>query len=68
MLWTSQNQNNLTVERMVERIMVAGEVSRKQYIQLTNALLSEDKVTEEERRQINQIFDRIQFGRIKIVD
>ena len=68
MLWTSQNQNNLTVERMVERIMVAGEVSRKQYVQLTNSLLSEDKVTEEERRQINRIFDHIQLGRIKIVD
>ena len=68
MLSTSQEQSGLTIDRIVETIITSGQIARGQHIRLTNAILSENQITEEERRQINRIFDYIQIGKIKIVD
>lgn len=48
--------------------MSSGQLSRREYLQLTSALLSDDKLTEEERHKINRIFDYIQISRLKFVD
>jgi len=68
MLSTATNKSGLTVNQMVETIMTSGQITRRQHIQLTNAILSENQITEEDRRQINRILDYIQIGKIKIVD
>jgi hypothetical protein len=68
MLSTAKNKSGFTVNQMVETIMTSGQITRRQHIQLTNAILSENQITEEDRRQINRILDYLQIGKIKIVD
>ncbi|MDY6805513.1 MAG: hypothetical protein SXA11_17120 [Cyanobacteriota bacterium] len=68
MLSTSQNQSDFSINRIAETIMTSGKIARGQHIRLTNAILSENQITDEERRLINRIFDYIQIGKIKIVD
>lgn len=68
MLRTAQNKPNLTINLMVDRITAAGQLSRREHLDLTSALLADDKITEEERHQINRILDCIQIGRIKFRD
>ncbi|MEG4939610.1 hypothetical protein [Microcoleus sp. F4-D5] len=65
---TSQNKSNLTIFQMVDRIVASGKISRREHLVLTSAILSDDKITEEERHQINRIFDYLQIGRIKFID
>ena len=68
MLSTSQDRSGFTIDRIVETIITSGEIARGQHIRLTNAILSENQITDEDRHQINRIFDYIQIGKIKIVD
>ncbi len=68
MLSTAKNPSDITFYQTAETIMTNGKITRRQHIQLTNAILSENKISEEERRQINRILDYIQIGKIKIVD
>lgn len=68
MLRTPQNRSNLGIYQMIERITSSGKLSRRDHLLLTSALLSDDKITEEQRHQINRIFDYIQIGRLKFVD
>jgi uncharacterized tellurite resistance protein B-like protein len=65
---TSQNRSNLTISQMVERIVASGKLTRREHLVLTSAILSDDKISEEERHQINRIFDYIQIGRLNFID
>ncbi|MEG4631927.1 hypothetical protein QUB56_20420 [Microcoleus sp. AR_TQ3_B6] len=65
---TSHNKSNLTISQMVERIVASGKLTRRENLVLTSALLSDDKISEEDRHQINRIFDYIQIGRLKFID
>jgi len=65
---TSHNKSNLTISQMVERIVASGQITRRENLVLTSALLSDDKISEEDRHQINRIFDYIQIGRLKFID
>ncbi|MFB2920563.1 MULTISPECIES: hypothetical protein [Aerosakkonema] len=62
------SKTTLEAKQIVDRILVAGQISRKQHMLLTCAILSDTQLTDEDRRQINHIFDYIQVGRLKIVD
>jgi uncharacterized membrane protein YebE (DUF533 family) len=52
----------------VEQLIISRQISSQQYHQLTAAILADGKVDEEERRQINRLFDAIQNGYVKISD
>ncbi|MCU0544645.1 MAG: hypothetical protein MUE44_21175 [Oscillatoriaceae cyanobacterium Prado104] len=65
---TSQNRSNLTIYQMVERIVASGKLTRREHLILTSAILSDDKISEEDRSQINRIFDYIQIGRLNFID
>jgi hypothetical protein len=65
---TSQNKSNLTISQMVDRIVASGKIARREHLVLTSAILSDDKLSEEDRYQINRIFDYIQIGRLKFID
>ncbi len=43
-------------------------MSRKEHVQLTSAILSDQHMTNEDRQQINRVFDYIQIGRLKLTD
>lgn len=63
-----QNQSNQTTKPIVERILNIGHLNRLEHLQLVSTILSDYKVTDEERSQINRIFDELQTGRLKIVN
>lgn len=56
------------IKPAVEQILEKGKISRQEHIQLTSALLSHDQMTDEERCQINRLFDYLQIGRLKVED
>jgi hypothetical protein len=59
---------SLSVHQLITRIVESNEIGRREQLQLTSAMLRDKNLTEEDRRQINRIFDHIQSGRIKIID
>ncbi len=65
---TSHTKSNLTITQMVDRIVASGKISRREHLVVTSAILSDDKISEEDRHQINRIFDYIQIGRLKFID
>jgi len=56
------------IKPTVELILEKGKMNRQEHIQLTSAMLSDHQMTEEERRQINRVFDYLQIGRLKLED
>ncbi|MFQ4140662.1 hypothetical protein [Chlorogloeopsis sp. ULAP02] len=65
---TIGNQADLAVEKIVNRIIASGKMSRKDHILLTSSVLTNGELSDESRRQINRIFDYIQTSRLKLVD
>ncbi|MBD1809917.1 hypothetical protein H6F98_31380 [Microcoleus sp. FACHB-SPT15] len=63
-----QGQFPQTLKQIVDRILNSGQLSRLDHLQLVTTMLSDYRVTDEERHQINRVFDDIQTGRIKILD
>ena len=61
-------KSNSLVKQMIEQIFSAGHISRQEHLKLTSAILSDYELTDEDRRQINRIFDYIQTGRLKLLD
>jgi hypothetical protein len=68
MAGNNHGQSSQTIKQFVERIINLGQLNRLEYLQLVTTFLSDYKVTDEERYQINRIFDDIQIGRLKLVD
>jgi hypothetical protein len=63
-----QGQFPQTLKQIVDRILNSGQLSRLEHLQLVTTILSDYRVTDEERHQLNRVFDDIQTDRIKIVD
>ncbi|HIK27346.1 MAG: hypothetical protein N3E45_16890 [Oscillatoriaceae bacterium SKW80] len=68
MVRTSQSKLNLTIPQLIDKILTVGEITRQEHLQLTSAILSDFNLTDDDRRQINRIFDHIQMRRMKIID
>ncbi len=58
--------SNLQLE--IDRILKDGQLLRQDYLRLVTIFLSDHLVSEEERSQLNRVFDSIQVGKIVIVD
>lgn len=63
-----QAKANYVVKQLVNRVLVAKQVTREEHLQLTSSLLSEQRVTEDDRHQISHILDEIRLGRLKVID
>lgn len=59
-------KSNLVVKQLIEHIFSGKQISRMDHLKLTSAFLSDHDLTDEDRRQINRIFDYIQTGRLKL--
>ncbi|HEY9626746.1 MAG TPA: hypothetical protein V6C84_05550 [Coleofasciculaceae cyanobacterium] len=68
MAWLTQNKSGIAVQSLVEQIITTGQMSRKEHVQLTSAMLSDQRITEVDRQQINRVFDYIQIGRLRLID
>lgn len=56
-----------TIHQMIERILEINEITTQEHLQIANVLLSGKNITDEDRRQINRVFELIQSDRIKII-
>ncbi|MBF2007010.1 hypothetical protein ACF3DV_01380 [Chlorogloeopsis fritschii PCC 9212] len=65
---TIEDQAELAVEKIVNRILASGKMSRKDHILLTSSALANGELSDESRRQINRVFDYLQTSRLKLVD
>ncbi|NES81171.1 MAG: hypothetical protein F6K10_07045 [Moorea sp. SIO2B7] len=63
-----QSQSKQTITQMVNQILKDGNLSRQEYFQLVTLFLSDFSVTDEERAQINQVFDQLQMERLRFID
>jgi hypothetical protein len=52
---------------LVDQCIQSRTISQTQYQDLSALVLADDTVDENERRQVNRLFDAIQSGRVKIV-
>ena len=68
MAGNNQNHFSQTLKPIVERILKTGQLSRQEHLQLVTTFLSDYKVTDDDRSQINRIFDDLQTGRLKIIN
>lgn len=61
-------QEKNEVVQMVDRLINTKRITYNQYQSLSKMVLADGTVDEQERRQINRLFDAIQAGAIRIVD
>lgn len=61
------NHAELAVNKIVERIILSGKISREDHNALTYTVLVDGEISDSDRRQINRIFDYIQTGRLQLV-
>jgi len=64
----AQNRFNPSTQRILDRILTLHQLNRHEHLYLASLLLANHRLTPEERRKINQIFDQIQSGQIKLID
>lgn len=62
-----QTESKLDLDQLLDKIFTSGTVTRPEYMQLTTTILSEKLITNEDRKQINRVFDQIHSNHIKIV-
>ncbi|MBD2577770.1 hypothetical protein [Oscillatoria sp. FACHB-1406] len=61
----SQNRPTPNIQQRVEGILEEARINRREYFQLVTLFLSDLSVTEEERRLLNIVFDRLQNSQIQ---
>ncbi len=54
--------------KLVDQLLAARKITHQQYQSLSQLVLADGSVDENELRQINRLFDAVQNGRIKVVD
>jgi len=67
MVKTGQGKSKVTIHPLIERVLASEKITAQEHLQLTSAILSDSQITDEDRRQINRIFESIQMGRLKLV-
>ncbi|HEY9700103.1 MAG TPA: hypothetical protein V6D10_22805 [Trichocoleus sp.] len=68
MVWMTDSKPRLVIRSIVSSILASGKITRKEHLQLSSAILADQSITDEERRQINRVFDYVQTGRLRVVD
>jgi uncharacterized tellurite resistance protein B-like protein len=56
------------VTKLVDQLIATKRISYKHYQELSQLVLADGDVDEQERKQINRLFDAIQLGSVKIID
>ncbi|MBP0019166.1 MAG: hypothetical protein J7647_16650 [Cyanobacteria bacterium SBLK] len=52
----------------LKQILKNGRLTRREHFQLVSFFLSDATVSDRDRKQINQIFDRVQMGKIHSIE
>jgi len=64
----AQQRSLITIQQLIDQVLNSGKLTRQEYMSLTIAMLSDQRLSETDRHQINRVFDYIQAAQIKIVD
>jgi hypothetical protein len=64
----SYRKGDFPIKPWLDRILKLGQVTRREYLQMTSLLLSAHYLKPEERVQINRILDNLRVGKLKITD
>lgn len=62
------SSNSPSVTELVDTFIRTRRISHDEYLRLSEQVLADGTVDEQERRQINRLFDAIQGGMVKIVE
>lgn len=65
---TVNSQSLIGVKPIVDRILSSGRMSRQDHNLLTSTVLANGDINDEDRRQINRVFDHVQTGQLKLMD
>ncbi|OUL20096.1 hypothetical protein BV378_30310 [Nostoc sp. RF31YmG] len=65
---TVDSESEIGVKQIVDRILSSGSMSRQDHGLLTSTVLANGDINDEDRRQINRIFDHVQTGQLKLMD
>lgn len=68
MVWSTRSSTRFNLQVVLERIGHLGQLTRQDHLLLTSAILTDQHLSETERRDINRIFDAVQTGRLKVID
>jgi len=60
--------NQLGIQTVVQRALQSRQLSRREHLQLTSAMLSSPNLATADRAHINRLFDYIRAGKIQLVD
>lgn len=68
MVKDAQQRSLPNIQQLIREVINSGKLTRQEYMALTLAILSNQRLSEDDRHQINRVFDNIQAAQIKIVD
>lgn len=58
----------VSVAQLVDQLIASRSISHQEYQALYQTVMADGTVDENERRQINRLFDAIQVGMVKIIN
>jgi hypothetical protein len=64
----SSNKIKPVFSSTIEYILSSKQLSRRQHLQLTSMLLSNQQVTEADRRNINRVLAAVEVGQLNLID
>ncbi len=68
MIKDAQQRSQTNIQQLIDQVINSSKLTRQEYMLLTIAMLSDQRLSETDRHQINRVFDYIQAGQIKIID
>lgn len=68
MATSRERLSNINLQATIGKILAQGKLTRQEYFYLSTAMLSDRKVTYEERSQINRVLDKLLVGDLKLSD
>ena len=68
MIDTKQLSTEHDVARFVDHLIMTKRINYQQYKELSRIVLADGIVDEQERQQINRLFDAIRSNRVRVVD
>jgi len=67
MIWLNTRKSDSNNLFATHHILETGQMSRQEHQRLMTVLLSDRSLGEGDRRQINQIFDALQRGKVRLI-
>lgn len=64
----SATPDPFSIQAIVQRVVRVRQISRREHLQLTSAMLSDPGMASTDRSCINRVLDYIRVGKIRLID